>query len=470
MYICVDPSAYSAASQIFGEYLADEVKRINTALQTALADSARMAGHDPAGAQWAVDYDRAAGEAAQIIADLHGATLTVGALLQASGFNHARAEGYSDLTGGELPPETLSYSAGFATPCIYVPSAAGGGIPDPPKGWELVATVGGLMWPDGDPDKLRRISTAWSDAANGLEQCWPLVSQGIAALDAQESPEIEQARGVCRSIGEAATQIAEQCRAISAAAADQASHIEQARDEIRGEIAAFLALTVAIEATAIAAGVFTAGIGTAGMQVVEGAEAANAATRITLVLARFLEAASITGRAMSAKTLDGVGDGLKIILKRTPTIAEATPVAGALKAMDLLASKLADSPWLYPPSPRGFAIETRLGGNLPPSFPTIDKWDFVTGTATSIKSVDLTAASYQSASRLTSLMQKYIDKAAKFDGANWGGVRIEPVEIITRQLEVSIPRGATAAQETVLSEMAEYARSRGVKLIVGVTR
>jgi len=67
-------------------------------------------------------------------------------------------------------------------------------------------------------------------------------------------------------------------------------------------------------------------------------------------------------------------------------------------------------------------------------------------------------------------MQKYIDKAAKFDGANWGGVRIEPVEIITRQLEVSIPRGATAAQETVLSEMAEYARSRGVELIVGVTR
>jgi len=470
VYICVDPSAYSAASQIFGEYLADEVQGVNTALQSALADSARMAGHDPAGAQWAADYDRAAGEAAQTIADLHGATLTVGALLQASGFNHARAEGYSNLTGAELPPETLSYSAGFATPCIYVPSAAGGGIPDPPKGWELVATVGGLMWPDGDPEKLRRISTAWSDAADGLEQCWPLVSQGIAALDAQESPEIEQARGVCRSIGEAATQIAEQCRAISAAAADQASHIDQARDEIRGEIAAFLALTVAIEATAIAAGVFTAGIGTAGMQVVEGAEAANAATRITLVLARFLEAASITGRAMSAKTLDGVGDGLKIILKRTPTIAEATPVAGALKAMDLLASKLADSPWLYGPSPRGFAIETRLGGNLPPGFPTIDKWDSLTGVATSIKSIDLAAPSYQGAGRLTSLLQKYIDKVAGFKGDVWMKSRVDEYDIAVRQLEIAIPRAATPEQQLVLAQMADYAQSKGVEMIVRIVR
>jgi len=71
---------------------------------------------------------------------------------------------------------------------------------------------------------------------------------------------------------------------------------------------------------------------------------------------------------------------------------------------------------------------------------------------------------------LTSLLQKYIDKAAKFDRANWGGVKIAPVEIVTRQLEASIARGAKAAQETVLSEMAEYARARGVELIVGVTR
>lgn len=54
------------------------------------------------------------------------------------------------------------------------------------------------------------------------------------------------------------------------------------------------------------------------------------------------------------------------------------------------------SVWAKDWSTRGMEIDAKLGGNLPPFFPTIDK--FENGVVTSIKSVDLTAPTYQNAS------------------------------------------------------------------------
>ncbi len=63
---------------------------------------------------------------------------------------------------------------------------------------------------------------------------------------------------------------------------------------------------------------------------------------------------------------------------------------------------------------RGLEIEQRLGGNLPDGFPTVDKWS--NGTATSIKSVDLKAPTYQDSSSLQRVLNGYVDKVADFRG------------------------------------------------------
>jgi len=56
------------------------------------------------------------------------------------------------------------------------------------------------------------------------------------------------------------------------------------------------------------------------------------------------------------------------------------------------------SAWTLAPFPRGFAIEKVLGANLPKGFPTIDR--FIDEEVASIKSIDLTAPSYQKISFL----------------------------------------------------------------------
>ncbi|MGR3313278.1 hypothetical protein [Roseovarius indicus] len=64
---------------------------------------------------------------------------------------------------------------------------------------------------------------------------------------------------------------------------------------------------------------------------------------------------------------------------------------------------------------------------MPGNFPVIDK--FENGLATSIKSIDLDAATYQSGATLTGTLNGYVDKVAGFQGKTWAGVRIRGQDI-----------------------------------------
>lgn len=72
------------------------------------------------------------------------------------------------------------------------------------------------------------------------------------------------------------------------------------------------------------------------------------------------------------------------------------------------------------PFDRGVAIENALGRSqyLAQNFPVIDRWQ--NGIATSIKSIDLMAKSYQNTATLTQTIQGYINKLANWQGARWG--------------------------------------------------
>ncbi|WP_312171057.1 hypothetical protein [Microbacterium sp.] len=470
MLICVDPTAYASASETFGDHLASDVRRVAERLTGALSGMGAVAGHDPAGTAWAESYDAVAPQTVQAIDQLSRASVNVGALLQQAGFNHARAEAYSDVTGGgELPPEALSFEPG-APMAVDLPSAEGGAIADPPAGWEWLQDVCGLIWPDGDPGRLREMGAAWTRAADELDAGWMLVSQGITALDEQDSPEIESARGVCRLLGETLSELAAQCRAIGTACDDLAGHIESARSELITEVNLMLASIIAIEVAAGLAASATAGIAGVAMQGAAYGAVLTAGARMSLVISRLLNMATLTGSSLVWKSADAVGDNLRKILTLTPRAAEVAPVAGTLKALDDLANRLSNSAWPLPPSPRGFAIETRLGGNLPPGFPTIDKFDWQHGIATSIKTVDLAAKSYQNASRLKSLLKRYVDKMAAFTRGERSGSVITEEMVTDRTLHLAASRSATADQQAVLDDIVVYGNEVGVSVIVEVMR
>ena len=124
----------------------------------------------------------------------------------------------------------------------------------------------------------------------------------------------------------------------------------------------------------------------------------------------------------------------------------------------------ADSVWTLNPFVRGQRIEQALGHNLPSNFPVIDR--FQNGMATSIKSLDLGAPTYQSTATLSRTLNGYIDKVASFQGRSWAGVNIRAQDISGRALDLAVPGRGSAAQQTIINQSVRYGASRGVTVNV----
>jgi filamentous hemagglutinin len=118
------------------------------------------------------------------------------------------------------------------------------------------------------------------------------------------------------------------------------------------------------------------------------------------------------------------------------------------------------------PLARGVAIENALGRNLPSNFPVIDR--FTNGIATSIKSLDLGAKSYQQIASLTNKVRGYIETVAGFGGRTWGGTTVRGADITGRALELAVPAGGTAEQMAALNGLIGYAQQVGVTLTIVV--
>jgi len=143
-------------------------------------------------------------------------------------------------------------------------------------------------------------------------------------------------------------------------------------------------------------------------------------------------------------------------LKYVPRLVQLRSAGEAVR-------RAASSVWNLDPFTRGRQIEqfilgglSRLGSN----FPVID--DYIRGVATSIKSLDLTAATYQSGPRLISRLASYAGDLARFAGARRGTLLIPPrgESIVRRVLVVAFEDGAlTVDQARALAEFARRAPS-----------
>ncbi|MCW3842175.1 DUF6531 domain-containing protein [Micromonospora yasonensis] len=187
--------------------------------------------------------------------------------------------------------------------------------------------------------------------------------------------------------------------------------------------------------------------------------------------------AIVIGALVGGASSVGIGAGIAALTGRKYSWGDALKDFAAGAAIGGLTGgagawlKAGSSVWKLGQFERGLAIEAKLGGNLPRSFPTIDR--FANGTATSIKSVDLGAKTYQSAANLTSRLKGYVDKAAGFAKSNpvrFDGVTIRPGQVAARELEVVVPRGATAAQQNALNQIVQYGAQKGVTVRVIVMR
>ena len=86
--------------------------------------------------------------------------------------------------------------------------------------------------------------------------------------------------------------------------------------------------------------------------------------------------------------------------------------------------------------------------------------------ATSIKSIDLRAATYLNPAKLEGTLSGYVDKLASFNGATLKGVTVSAGEIPGRVLEVAVPKGtATVAQQAALARVVRSAAQVGVKVV-----
>jgi len=114
-------------------------------------------------------------------------------------------------------------------------------------------------------------------------------------------------------------------------------------------------------------------------------------------------------------------------------------------------------------------IRSLFGGNLPSNFPVIAS--FSNGKAVMIKSIDMTAASYQKGDNAEELLNEYIDELAEFKGQEkpWGSdnIIINIEKIKSKELLLVIPQNElTQVNENLLASLASKAEAKGITLVI----
>jgi hypothetical protein len=138
--------------------------------------------------------------------------------------------------------------------------------------------------------------------------------------------------------------------------------------------------------------------------------------------------------------------------------AEAETGAAAAEAA-------AEDPWKMGWAKRGDYLHQKMGANLPRTFKTLD--DFANGAATSIKSIDLNAATYQDPTRLGYTLNRYINGLANYEDHTLAGITVRAKDITSRILSIVIPKGSmTSAQRAAFDAASSRAEKLGIKITI----
>lgn len=132
-------------------------------------------------------------------------------------------------------------------------------------------------------------------------------------------------------------------------------------------------------------------------------------------------------------------------------------------------SKSTDDLWSLSNFQRGLKIRRLFGANLPSNFPVIA--GFSDGKAVMIKSIDMTAPSYQKGDNAQDLLMGYIRELAGFKGQEkpWGSgnIVISGKDINKKELLLVIPQNELSqANEKLLASLPSKAEAKGILLVI----
>ena len=99
---------------------------------------------------------------------------------------------------------------------------------------------------------------------------------------------------------------------------------------------------------------------------------------------------------------------------------------------------------------RGRYFEDRAGRTLHRNFPVIDK--IPDGLATSVKSMDFRAATYQKTPPFAYRLRIYVGEVSEFVGGKLGKDVVDPSDIKGRALEVVTPTGTMTPKQREIVE------------------
>jgi len=147
-------------------------------------------------------------------------------------------------------------------------------------------------------------------------------------------------------------------------------------------------------------------------------------------------------------------------IEAAPQVAEegAPLIEGDALEIRTFRGTLEVDPWTLRWDERGRYLERLLGRSLHPNFEVID--GIPDGIATSIKSIDLRAATYQTPRSLIQRLGDYINELEEFTGAKRGGDIVQESDIKSRVLSLAIPKGSmTEDQSTVIQSVRDWSRT-----------
>jgi hypothetical protein len=131
----------------------------------------------------------------------------------------------------------------------------------------------------------------------------------------------------------------------------------------------------------------------------------------------------------------------KVPVAREPPSTEAKgPLEGPASAASRSLAEADAAAWNLGWADRGWYFDVRLGRTLHKNFPVIDK--IPDGIATSIKSIDPRAASYQNMTTLTERVSEYAGEVSEFVGDQLGEDIVLPSQIKGRALSLAVPKGS----------------------------
>ncbi len=295
--ISVDPKVLSEAAGLYDKARGSAAEVMKT-LVVALNDGGGSAGTDNAGQAWSTSYDPAAFDAVKAGGDVVNAYAKLHDLLACSGINHANAE-----RAAKSPPEPpLGAPALAAWNTVGTFKGAYGGDTDAPFGWGFISRwLEGHLWPNGDPDKLRKLGNAWNDAAKGLRAANNLAGPAWQSVEDQSSPDLGKAMAQMDLVANDVEKLATEYEQLGKACLDWAEKIDDAHTEIRHIIRDTIGWAIAAGIVGGLVGSLIGPEGTVGgAAAAASVDAAAAAARIRPILIALDAAAGLATGAVAA--------------------------------------------------------------------------------------------------------------------------------------------------------------------------